>query len=376
MPAAVRLVGGVHAQADQPRSRHVVGYLEGEGVGPEVVRAALGVLAALECATGSRFEVREGGLIGRAAQSECGKSLPEEAVQFCKDVFSVSGAVLSGPGGGRFVYDLRRRFDLFCKISPIKTFEVLAAAGRLRPDHARGVDMLLVRENCSDIYMGSETETSAEEGRQVDVRFSYSQREVQRIVDVGARLAAHRRGKMAVVVKSDGVPLLSALWMECAQRAAAREEVDCESVDVDYAAYRLIQHPQELDVVVASNVFGDILADLGGVLLGSRGLTHSGNFSADGAAVYQTNHGAAYDLAGTDRANPVGQILSLAMLLRESFGLAREAGLIESAVADVRRQGWRTEDSAEEDCRVVGTQRMGELVAAALGRTPPGGQDR
>lgn len=376
MPAAVRLVGGVHAQEDQPRSRYVVGYLAGEGVGPEVVRAALGVLAALESATGFRFEVREGGLIGRAAQSVCGKSLPEEVVQFCKDVFSVSGAVLSGPGGARFVYDLRRRFDLFCKISPIKTFEVLAAAGRLRPDHARGVDMLLVRENCSDIYMGSETETSAEEGRQVDVRFSCSQREVQRIVDVGARLAAHRRGKMAVVVKSDGMPLLSALWMECAQRAAAREEVDCESVDVDYAAYRLIQHPQGFDVVVASNVFGDILADLGGVLLGSRGLTHSGNFSADGAAVYQTNHGAAYDLAGTDRANPVGQILSLAMLLRESFGLAREAGLIESAVADVWRQGWRTEDLAEDDCRVVGTQRMGELVAAALGRTAPGGQDR
>lgn len=367
MPAAVRLVAGAHAKKDGPPNRYVVGYLEGEGIGPEVMREALRVLAALESATERRFEVREGGLIGRPAQSQCGKPLPEGVVQFCEDVFSKSGAVLAGPGGGRFVYDLRKRFDLFCKISPIKTFEVLAASGRLKPGHVRGVDMLLVRENCCDVYMGSETETFAEDGRRVDHRFFYSERQVQRIVDVGARLAAYRRGKMTVVVKANGVPLLTALWKDCARRAAEHKGVGCEFVDVDYAAYRLLQHAREFDVVVAPNLFGDVLADLGGVLLSSRGLTYSGNFSADGAAVYQTNHGAAYDLAGTDRANPVGQILSLAMLLRESFGLAREACLVESAVADVWGQGWRTEDLAEDHCRLVGTRRMGELVAAALG---------
>jgi 3-isopropylmalate dehydrogenase len=376
MAAAIHMVAGVRAQADKPRGRHVVGYLEGEGVGPEVVREALRALAALESATGCRFELRKGGLIGREAQSQCGRSLPEEVVEFCEDVFSTSGAVLAGPGGGRFVYDLRKRFDLFCKISPIKTFEVLAGAGRLRPGHARGVDMLLVRENCSDVYLGSETEAFVDGGRRLDLRFSCSESQVQRIVDVGARLAAHRRGKMTVVVKTNGVPLLTALWKDCAQRAAAHENVGCEFMDVDYAAYRLVQVPHGFDIVVAPNLFGDILADLCGVLLGSRGLTHSGNFSADGAAVYQTNHGAAYDLAGTDRANPVGQILSLAMLLRESFGLARDAGLIESAVADVWQQGWRTEDLAEDACRVVGTRRMGELVAAAVQDALPGVPDR
>lgn len=376
MPSAVHMVAGAHAQKGEPGGRHVVGYVEGEGIGPEVVREALRVLAAVGSVTGCSLELRRGGLIGREAQSQCGRSLTEEVVQFCADVFSTAGAVLAGPGGGRFVYDLRKRFDLFCKISPIKTFEVLSEAGPLRAAHVRGVDMLLVRENCSDVYMGSETETFAAEGRRLDVHSSYSESQVQRIVDVGARLAAHRRGKMTVVVKTDGVPLLSTLWKDCAQRAAAHEGVTCTFIDVDYAAYRLIQEPHGFDVVVASNLFGDILADLGGVLLGSRGLTHSGNFSAAGAAVYQTNHGAAYDLAGTDRANPVGQILSLAMLLRESFGLTREAGLIETAVAEAWRQGWRTEDLAAGACHVVGTRRMGELVAAAVQEAHPEGQER
>jgi 3-isopropylmalate dehydrogenase len=136
--------------------------------------------------------------------------------------------------------------------------------------------------------------------------------------------------------------------------------------NVDLAAYRLLQHPRELDVVVAPNLFGDVLADLGGVLLGSRGLSFSGNFAAGGASVYQTNHGAAHDLAGKDRANPVGQVLSLAMLLRESFGLAAEAALVERAVAEVYRLGFRTDDVAEAGCRAIGTREMAERIAAAV----------
>ena len=121
------------------------------------------------------------GPCGRQAQSLYGSPLTEEVVEFCEGVFSASGAVLAGPGGGRFVYDLRRRFDLFCKIGPIRPFRELAEAGPLRPHHVRGVDMLLVRENCSDVYMGSETETSSDEGRLLDVRFTCSERQVQRI---------------------------------------------------------------------------------------------------------------------------------------------------------------------------------------------------
>jgi 3-isopropylmalate dehydrogenase len=135
---------------------------------------------------------------------------------------------------------------------------------------------------------------------------------------------------------------------------------------VDYEAYRLIQHARDLDLIVTSNLFGDILCDLGAVLLGSRGLSFSGNFSGDGAAVYQTNHGAAYDLAGTDQANPVGQIFSLSMLLRESFGLSAAAGLIEAAVAYVWQRGWRTADLASPGSPVIGTCEMADRVADAV----------
>jgi 3-isopropylmalate dehydrogenase len=136
--------------------------------------------------------------------------------------------------------------------------------------------------------------------------------------------------------------------------------------DVDLMAYRLIQEPRAFDVIAAPNLFGDILADLGAVLLGSRGLSFSGNFSEDGAAVYQTNHGSAPDLAGLDQANPIGQIASLAMLLRESFGLAREAAWIEAGIGDVLRLGLRTFDILEEGTSLVGTAEMGERIASAV----------
>jgi 3-isopropylmalate dehydrogenase len=135
-------------------------------------------------------------------------------------------------------------------------------------------------------------------------------------------------------------------------------------MNVDLAGYELIRNPARFDVLVAPNLFGDILADLAGLLVGSRGATYSGNFNASGqAAVYQTNHGCAHDLAGTNSANPAGQILSLAMLLRESFGMEEAASHIERALAQSWRKGWRTADLAEPGCRVVGTSEMAEQVA-------------
>jgi len=125
----------------------------------------------------------------------------------------------------------------------------------------------------------------------------------------------------------------------------------------------MVQHPRDLDVVAAPNVFGDVLSDIGAVLLGSRGLSFGASFGARPGACYQTNHGSAHDLVGQDRANPVGQFLSLAMLLRESFGLFDAARLVERAVRAVWQDGWRTEDLAEEGGRLVGTDRMGQLVA-------------
>lgn len=343
--------------------RPVIGVLKGEGVGGEVMPAALSVLAALESAGEVRFELRMGGVIGAEAEARHGTPLSGEVIGFCRGVFADGGAILAGPGGGRFVYDLRREFDLFCKISPLRVSAALVGDNHLKPEHVCGVDILLVRENVGGLYQGNWRENTGHNGeRKAEQSFSYAESEVRRILTVAARIAAERRGVLHVVVKEGGVPTISKLWRDCAIEIARGLSMRCELLNVDLAVYRLVQHAREFDVIVAPNLFGDILADLGGVLLGSRGLSYSGNFSGAGGAVYQTNHGAAYDLAGKNQANPAGQIHSLAMLLRESFGLKRQAGIIEAALEEVWRQGWRTAELAH-DGNPIGTVEMAGRVA-------------
>lgn len=352
-----------------PGARLTVGVLPGEGIGPEVISAALRVLAGLESPGGPVFEVCTGGAIGREAELLSGRALTEEVATFCGDVFARGGALLAGPGGGRFVYDLRRRFDLFCKLSPLRPIEPLLDAGRLKAGSVAGTDILIVRENVGGVYQGEWRDTAGEhEGRVCEHSFRYSEPQVRRLLDVAARLAADRRGRLSIVIKESGIPSVSALWRDVGREAAVRAQVEVEFVDIDLAAYRLLQEPLAFDVIATSNLFGDVLADLGAVLLSSRGVSFSGNFSAEGAAVYQTNHGSALDLAEQGRANPIGQIASLAMLLRESFGLHREAGWIEAAVAEVLRHGFRTFDVAEQGTTLVGTAEMGERIAASVER--------
>lgn len=345
----------------------LIGVLPGEGIGPEVVGVALRLLDVLEKNNRHKFTLRFGGDIGVTAKNANGAPLPAEIIGFCREVFARNGAILNGPGGDRYVYDLRVVFDLFCKISPLRVAPELIRANRLKASHVENLDILLVRENASGFYQGKWSATQTpESGLVASQTCSYSESEVCRIVEVAARLAASRQGKMAVVVKDGGAPTLSQLWRDCARQVAAKHEIEYSILNIDLAAYQLIQHPRDFDVVVAPNLFGDILGDLGAVLLGSRGLSFSGNFAANGAAVYQTNHGSGYDLVGQNKANPVGQIFSMAMLLRESFGLHEAARHIENAVAQVWRDGWRTFDIEEDSCKTVGTQQMGDLVVAAL----------
>ena len=349
--------------------RLVLGVLPGEGVGPEVVGAALAVLEAAASAGGARFEIRKGGAIGREAELLTGGALTNAVSAFCSDIFDAGGAVLCGPGGSRFVYDLRRKFDLYCKLSPLKPSAALAEAGRLKPRFLDGVDVLVVRENVGGVYQGDWRETAHErDGRLCEHAFRYSEAQVRRLLAAAAGLAATRRGKLDVVIKDGGIPTISALWRDLGKEAASAAGVQATFVDIDLAAYRLVQDPLSFDVIAASNLFGDVLADVGAVLLASRGMSFSGNFSPAGAAVYQTNHGSAVDLAGQGRANPVGQIASAAMMLRESFGLAREAAWIEDSVEEALRLGFRTFDIAEPGTTVVGTAELGARIAAGVER--------
>jgi len=347
----------------------LIGVLEGSGIGPEVVGAALRVLESVEMVTGVRFGLRRGTHIGEEARARSGHWLPEEVVDFCSEIFRSGGAILNGPGGGRYVYDLRRRFDLFAKFVPIQPWPELAGVGRIIPRYLEGVDILLVRENCGGVYQGTSSQRVSEQGRIAQHTFEYSEWEVERIVDVAARAAANRRGEMHVVVKDGGIPEMTGLWRDVASACALRHNVSAAFMNVDLVAYEIVQNAARFDVIVAPNLFGDVLADVAGVLVASRGITFSGNFNADGHGVYQTNHGSAYDLAGTDAANPAGQILSLAMLLRESFGLDQGATLIEKSLREVWRSGFRTADVAVAGCQILGTSAFAERVAQQITRS-------
>ncbi len=350
-----------------PMSPYLIGVLGGEGIGPEVIAATLTVLKALESNSPDRFEVTYQDFIRPDPEPATERILSNEAAAFCRAIFSRSGAVLTGPLDGRIVYDLRKGLDLFCKISPVKVHEELCAAIRMNPQYTRDVDILIIRENASGVYHGSWREMLTSNGdRRAEHSFAYTEKEVRRILYIAAGIACQRRGTITVIYKDGGIPSISKLWRDCTIAVAYETGIEYLLLNVDYAAYRLIQHAQEFDVVVAPNLFGDILTDLCGVLLGSRALAYSGNFSSEWGAVYQTNHGSAHELAGTDTANPVGQVFSLAMLLKESFGLNRTASLIENAVKEVWRQGWRTADLTEPGCRLAGTREMGNLIADSV----------
>jgi 3-isopropylmalate dehydrogenase len=355
-----------------PPRRHdrrlVVGILEGEGVGPELTRLCRDILGQLSETSGWTCEVRTGGAIGVQALKESGAELTEDVIGFSQAVFDAGGAILAGAGGGRFVYDMRRRFGLYVKLNPLPRFPELQGRGGGRWRGEACHDLLVVRENLGGLYQGVSTLTQTADGRRVEHRFECKESDVLRVADVAARIAAVRRGDLTVVAKQSGLPEMSDLWFDCARQAADRQGVRLRTLDIDFAVYQFLAAPDEFDVLLTPNCFGDILADLGGLLSGSRGSTYGASYSDQGAAVYQTNHGAAYDLAGRDVCNPVGQILSLAMMLRESYGRAREADAIVAAVRQTWRDGWRTADLSEPDCRTIGTQAFGRHVLDHLAR--------
>lgn len=341
----------------------LVGVLAGEGIGPEVVGAALRVLEAAARETDLELELR------RADDVPPTGRLDDACADFCGSIFAAGGALLCGARGGRFVYELRERFDLFCKLVPLRPAPALADAAIVRPDLLDGVDVLIVRENLGGVYLGDSGR--GEDGRVAWQHFAYRADQVARIAGVAADLARRRSGRLAVVVKRGGVPEVSALWIEEAQSAADAQGVALEVLDVDNASFQIVARPRSFDVVVAPNMIGDVLADGAAVLLGSRGMSWSANFGPAGRAVYQTGHGAAHDLAGTNRANPVAQILSAAAMLRESFGRVGTALRIESAVERVLAAGIRTPDVAGPESRVVGTRELAECVADEVAKLPP-----
>ena len=344
------------------KARQVIGILPGEGVGPElmvVVKELLNIVARHQKL---EFDIREGGPIGSKVEKEQGSALTEEVAGFVGSIFSDGGALLCGPGGGRFVYDLRARFNLFCKFTPIRPIPAVRDAGVLRPEAVADVDMVIVRENVSGLYF---SEGTLSENQAIHTFHNYLEDIIQ-ILEVAIRLAQQRRGKLTLTVKRAAIREASELWIQTFNELTSGIGLETSILEVDNANYQIIAAAKSFDVLVAPNMFGDILSDGAALLLGSRGMSFSGNYSVSEEAVYQTAHGAAYDLSGTDKANPIGQILSTSMMLRESFGLGKESAAIEAAVEQILAAGIRTMDIASAESQIVGTKEMGRHIATAL----------
>lgn len=369
-PLQPRLTETLHVPCApyDPARVHHVGVFLGEGVGPEVVPVAISLLQTLEKASSRRFELHEGGPIGLPAKALCGSSLSPDVIDFASGIFDRQGALFCGPGGDRFVYEIRRQFDLYCKFTPIEPLVELRQAGQVRPEVVASAEIIAIREGMGGIYQGSWEEVDIEGDRVARHRFEYRESMVRRIVDVAINLASRRRGQIHVVLKPGGIPSISSMWRRIAQEMTGEAGIALAELEIDNAVFQLIANPGQFDVVLSPNMFGDVLADCAALLLASRGLSYSGNFNDAGNGVYQTGHGAARDIAGKDVANPIGQILSLGMMLRESFCWPEADAALRQAVRETLRQGKCTGDIAMPGHEVVGTAEFGRLVKTNLER--------
>lgn len=338
-----------------------VGLIPGEGIGPELIGICRRLLERMAECRGWELEFSECGPVGLQAREALGADLPSGAEGFVAGVFARGGAVLAGAGGGRFVFELRRRFQLDWKLNPVRR---LRGAG----SHPYPFDILIVRDNKEGLYQGEVVTEEQTEGAVVRHTLTTRLATVRALVGRAARLAADRSGRLAVVAKESGIPGPSRLWRQAGEEAAAAHGVELRVLEVDFAAYQMVRRPEEFDVIAVPNAFGDILADLGGLLMGSRGATFGASFNPEGLGVFQTNHGAAYDLAGTGTANPAGQMLATALMLREAFGQEEAAVAIETAVQNAWCAGFRTADMDPSAAHPCATEAFAAAVEERLDR--------
>ena len=355
----------------------VITVLPGDGIGPEVAAEGVRVLRAVAERWEHDFEIREA-RIGGAAIDATGDPLPPETVRLCKE----SDAVLLGAVGGprwddpnarvrpeQGLLGIRKALGLFANLRPVIVHPGLVEISPLRPERLAGVDLLVVRELTGGIYFGEKRREPLEGGGEhaVDV-CSYTTEEVERVVRMAARLALGRRGKLTSVDKAN-VLETSRLWRSVVMRVVREEfpELEVEHILVDACAMHLLRRPADFDVIVTENMFGDILTDEASMLAGSMGLLPSASLGVGQGGLYEPIHGSAPDIAGRGIANPLGTILSVAMLLRHSLDLPEEAHAVENAVARALATGLRTADLANPDEATLGTESMGMAVVGFLG---------
>jgi 3-isopropylmalate dehydrogenase len=356
--------------------------LPGDGIGPEIIREVLRVVDFFERRQIAGFEIVEG-LVGGAAIDAEGVPLGDPTLASAL----AADAVLFGAVGGpqwdglpfelrpeRGILRLRKEMDLFANLRPAAVFDALADASSLKRDLVADLDLMIVRELTGGIYFGIPrgVETLSDGSRRGINTEVYHEAEIARVVRVACELARARRGRVCEVDKAN-VMESGGLWREVAQRVRDDEypDVALSFMYADNCAMQLVRNPKQFDVIVTSNLFGDILSDCAAMLTGSLGMLPSASLGAPDQsgrrkALYEPVHGSAPDIAGKDVANPLAAILSFAMMLRYSFGMAEAAALVENAVRRALAAGVRSADILQPDTVRVSTRAMGDVILREL----------
>jgi 3-isopropylmalate dehydrogenase len=354
-----------------------IAVLAGDGIGPEITREAVSVLERLSAQGhfGLNLETAE---VGGAGYRASGHPLPEATLRLAKE----SQAVLFGAVGDfsldtlprelrpeQAILGLRKSLELFANLRPAMIFPELASASTLKPEVVSGMDILILRELTGDIYFGQPrgVRTLPSGEREGFDTMVYRESEIVRIGRVAFE-AARKRGRRLVSVDKANVLETTQFWRDV-MTALGKDypDVALSHMYVDNAAMQLLKNPKQFDVMVTGNMFGDILSDEASMLTGSIGMLPSASLDAKNKGLYEPIHGSAPDIAGQDKANPLAMVLSVAMMLRYTFGLESPAVAIESAVRKVLADGLATGDIERPGCRRVGTREMGAAVVAALG---------
>jgi 3-isopropylmalate dehydrogenase len=351
-----------------------IAVMGGDGIGPEVVAESLRCLEAIGSSFGHEFATTQLPF-GGAAIDACGDPLPASTLQRCLEADAILLGAIGGPKWSapdakvrpeQGLLRLRKELGVYANLRPVRLHSCLIGASTIKPEVLEGVDLVFVRELTGGIYFGEKKRdaTSA-----VDV-CTYTVAEIERITRVAARLARQRRRKLTSIDKSN-VLETSRLWREVTTRVIRAEfsDVALDHILVDAAAMHLIRRPRDFDVLVTENMFGDILTDEASMLAGSLGLLPSASLGDGKRGVYEPIHGSAPDIAGRGIANPVGTILSVAMLLRHSLELTKEADTLEAAVGRALEGGARTPDIATAGERVLTTREMGDAILGELKRS-------
>jgi len=355
------------------RLKKRVAVLRGDGIGKEVTDSSLAVLEAIGRRFHHEFEWVYG-LLGGEAIDTVGQPLPDETIRICEE----SDAIILGAVGGpkwdnhpshlrpeKGLLQIRKHFELSVNLRPVQAFKSLLSVSPLKEEVAEGVDMMIVRELTGGLYFG---EPSFHDNDKAVDTLVYGRDEIERVVVHAFELAQQRRNKVTSVDKAN-VLESSKLWRKIVEEVAARyPEVEYDHMLVDAAAMKLITYPSAFDVIVTENMFGDILSDEASVITGSLGMLPSASLRADGFGLYEPIHGSAPDIAGKNIANPIGAILSTAMMLRSSFGMLEEANALEAAVKNVLESGFCTSEFKNIGRQILSTTEMTEKIISEIER--------